>query len=49
MLEVREDGDGLTIVRHADCPDELADFIEGCVEWLRKFGPISQLWSKTPN
>jgi hypothetical protein len=40
MLEVRKEADGLIVVKRDDCPDELADFLEGCLEWLRKYGAV---------
>ncbi len=40
MLEVHEEEHGLEVVRHEGCPQELGDFIEGCIQWLQKSGLV---------
>jgi len=42
IMKLCEDREGITVVRSAECPEELGDFIEGCLEWLRRFGPVAR-------
>jgi len=44
IMKLCEDHEGITVVRSAECPEELGDFIEGCLEWLRRFGPVARYY-----